>query len=83
MVFMMFFSGCSGKQQVNKLPDEEKIYLPKDNKNKKFWLSDKPKESFNKYVIEEFNHGYKKTEEAENKPKDFWLKGYEIDKKRY
>lgn len=84
----LFFSGCTSKYQTNKLPQEEKINIPTKVKSKRFYLNQDVKDDFKKYVINTFNNGIEKKPTSHknyesNIPKNIWVQGYEIDKKRY
>ena len=89
LISLVFLSACSSKYQTNKLPEEEKVTLPKKIKEKKYYLNEEVRNDFKKYVINEFNHGIEKKDKDLDKknqssiPKDIWIQGYEIDKKRY
>ena len=91
VILLTIFAGCSGKYQTNKLPDEEKVFIPKSNKeDSRYWLKEEPKKEFKKLVIDEFNDGYEvKNNKSQSKGQikikssGIWSKGYEIDRKRY
>lgn len=97
LAVVILFSGCSGKYQTNKLPDEKSVYVPEGYEKSKYYLYEKPREEYKKYVIEEFNHGFdervllddkkKHRKTKENKSSvtrnDLWNKGYDLDRKRY
>lgn len=93
----IFFTGCSGKYQTNKLPDEKKVSVPQGYETSKYYLYEQPKEVYKKYVIQEFNHGFDERtlnqKNGKDEPSqgtknginrnDLWHKGYELDRKRY
>lgn len=88
LLSLLFLSGCTSKYQTNKLPDQEKINIPKKVKEKKYYLNQDVKDDFKQYVINEFNNGIERKHFSKEKsktslPQDIWIQGYEIDKKRY
>jgi len=88
LCLVFIFTGCTSKYQTNKLPSEEKMVVPKNIKEKKYYLNLDMKEDFRKYVINEFNNGIEKNEDKSSLqkskiPKNLWNQGYELDKKRY
>lgn len=95
VLIVLLNTGCTSKYQTNKLPNEEQVVLPQEQKENKYYLNDEVREDFRKYVIDEFNNGIDDTKVktvVTNKnvntdksvlPKSIWTNGYDIDRKRY